>query len=80
MTILKRASSKIEDKILRKTKEINDEYQINTDADLKVYLRLKRDGSLLLNQKGQVGMTLLSDREILQKITSGHIFSIEDDV
>lgn len=61
MSLLKRASSKIEDKILSRTKKINNEYHIDTDNDLKVYLRLRKDGSLMLNRKGQVVMTLLSD-------------------
>ncbi len=78
MTYLKRASRKIEDKILAETREVNQQFDIPMDEDLKVYLRLKSDGSIMLNKTGQVGMTVLSDRDILNEITSGKVFSLQD--
>lgn len=78
MTYLKRASRKIEDKILAETREVNQQFDIPMDDDLKVYLRLKSDGSIMLNKTGQVGMTVLSDRDILNEITSGKVFSLQD--
>ena len=78
MTYLKRASRKIEDKILAETREVNHQFDIPMDEDLKVYLRLKSDGSIMLNKTGQVGMTVLSDRDILNEITSGKVFSLQD--
>ena len=48
------------------------------DEDLKVYLRLKSDGSIMLSKTGQVGMTVLSDKDILNEITSGKVFSLQD--
>ena len=77
-TCLKRASRKIEDKILAETREVNQQFDIPMDDDLKVYLRLKSDGSIMLNKTGQVGMTVLSDRDILNEITSGKVFSLQD--
>lgn len=78
MTYLKRASRKIEDKILAETRKVNQQFDIPMDDDLKVYLRLKSDGSIMLNKTGQVGMTVLSDRDILNEITSGKVFSLQD--
>jgi len=78
MTYLKRASRKIEDKILAETREVNQQFDIPMDEDLKVYLRLKSDGSIMLNKTGQVGLTVLSDRDILNEITSGKVFSLQD--
>ena len=78
MTYLKRASRKIEDKILAETRKVNQQFDIPMDEDLKVYLRLKSDGSIMLNKTGQVGMTVLSDRAILNEITSGKVFSLQD--
>ncbi|KAA8780315.1 hypothetical protein [Lactobacillus crispatus] len=78
MTYLKRASRKIEDKILAETRKVNQQFDIPMDEDLKVYLRLKSDGSIMLNKTGQVGMTVLSDRDILNEITSGKVFSLQD--
>lgn len=78
MTYLKRASRKIEDKILAETRKVNQQFDIPIDEDLKVYLRLKSDGSIMLNKTGQVGMTVLSDRDILNEITSGKVFSLQD--
>lgn len=78
MTYLKRASRKIEDKILAETRKVNQQFDIPMGEDLKVYLRLKSDGSIMLNKTGQVGMTVLSDRDILNEITSGKVFSLQD--
>ena len=78
MTYLKRAARKIEDKILAETREVHQQFDIPMDDDLKVYLRLKSDGSIMLNKTGQVGMTVLSDRDILNEITSGKVFSLQD--
>ena len=69
MTYLKRASRKIEDKILAETRKVNQQFDIPMDEDLKVYLRLKSDGSIMLSKTGQVGMTVLSDKDILNEIT-----------
>lgn len=80
MTYLKRASKEIEDRILKKTQEVNSQFSVPTDEDLKVYLRLQNDGSIQLTKTGQVGMTLMSDREILSRITSGEMFSIADEI
>lgn len=77
MTYLKRASKQIEDKILAETKKVNQEFNIPMDEDLKVYLRLRSDGSIMLNKTGQVGMTVLSDQDILNEITSGKVFSLQ---
>ena len=78
MTYLKRASRKIEDKILAETRKLNQQFDIPMDEDLKVYLRLKSDGSIMLSKTGQVGMTVLSDKDILNEITSGKVFSLQD--
>ena len=78
MTYLKRASRKIEDKILAETIKVNQQFDIPMDEDLKVYLRLKSDGSIMLSKTGQVGMTVLSDKDILNEITSGKVFSLQD--
>ncbi|MDB6262464.1 MAG: hypothetical protein SPJ50_06640 [Ligilactobacillus salivarius] len=78
MTYLKRASRKIEDKILAETRKVNQQFDIPMDEDLKVYLRLKSDGSIMLSKTGQVGMTVLSDKDILNEITSGKVFSLQD--
>lgn len=78
MTYLKRASRQIEDKILAETRKVNQEFNIPMDEDLKVYLRLRSDGSIMLNKTGQVGMTVLSDQDILNEITSGKVFSLQD--
>lgn len=77
MAFFKRASKEIEDSILEKTREVNEQFSVPTDKDLKLYLRLQEDGSVQLTQTGQVGMALISDREILGKITSGEIFAID---
>lgn len=78
MTYLKRASRKIEGKILAETRKVNQQFDIPMDEDLKVYLRLKSDGSIMLSKTGQVGMTVLSDKDILNEITSGKVFSLQD--
>ena len=78
MTYLKRASRKIQDKILAETRKVNKQFDIPMDEDLKVYLRLKSDGSIMLSKTGQVGMTVLSDKDILNEITSGKVFSLQD--
>ena len=78
MTYLKIASRKIEDKILAETRKVNQQFDIPMDEDLKVYLRLKSDGSIMLSKTGQVGMTVLSDKDILNEITSGKVFSLQD--
>ena len=78
MTYLKRASRKIVDKILAETRKVNQQFDIPMDEDLKVYLRLKSDGSIMLSKTGQVGMTVLSDKDILNEITSGKVFSLQD--
>ena len=78
MTYLKRAYRKIEDKILAETRKVNQQFDIPMDEDLKVYLRLKSDGSIMLSKTGQVGMTVLSDKDILNEITSGKVFSLQD--
>ena len=78
MTYLKRASRKIEDKRLAETRKVNQQFDIPMDEDLKVYLRLKSDGSIMLSKTGQVGMTVLSDKDILNEITSGKVFSLQD--
>ena len=78
MTYLKRASRKIEDKILAETRKVIQQFAIPMDEDLKVYLRLKSDGSIMLSKTGQVGMTVLSDKDILNEITSGKVFSLQD--
>lgn len=80
MTYLKRASRKIEDKILAETRKVNQQFDIPMDEDLKVYLRLKSDGSIMLSKTGQVGMTVLSDKDILNEITSGKVFSLQDNL
>ena len=40
MTYLKRASRKIEDKILAETRKVNQQFDIPMDEDLKVYLTI----------------------------------------
>lgn len=80
MVYLKRASKEIEDKILEKTEKVNAEYHLPTERDLKVYLRLKDDGSFFMQPNGKVGMALLSDRELLRRITSGEVFSVQGSI
>jgi len=80
MTYLKRASKEIEEPILQETRKVNERYRLPTEKDLKVYLILQDDGSIYLTDTGQVGMTLFSDHELLHRITSGEIFSVNGDI
>lgn len=80
MAYLRRAPKVIEDELLNRTRKVNQKFNFPTDKDLKVYLRLKTDGSVFLNKDKSIGMILLSDHDLLQKIYSGIPFSIEEKI
>ncbi|WP_294919585.1 hypothetical protein [Lactobacillus rizhaonensis] len=77
---LKRASKAIEDNVLKKTKEVNLRLGIRTEIDLKVYLRLNKDSTLVITETGQVGMTILTDQELINMVTNGKAVLIRDEI
>ena len=77
---LKRASKAIEDNVLKKTKEVNLIIGIRTEIDLKVYLRLNKDSTLVITETGQVGMTILTDQELINMVTNGKAVLIRDEI
>ncbi|MEK3575466.1 hypothetical protein AAA420_11435 [Lactobacillus crispatus] len=68
MTLIKRAEPQLEQRVLRLAKK----YFTDT-SNLKVYLLVSRDGSFIKNPNGNVGMQVLTDKEVANGIKTGEM-------
>lgn len=68
MTLIKRAEPQLEQRVLRLAKK----YFADT-SNLKVYLLVLRDGSFIKNPNGNVGMQVLTDKEVANGIKTGEM-------